>query len=187
MESCKAESLTRGWTYEEDTLLFSTAERAYNEGRALRSAFEAVAVQTGRKPNSVRNYYYARVKRGDTQGIPCRCAAFVPFGNDEVHELIRTVLTQRAKGVSVRACTLNMGNGDTRAMLRYQNKYRSVVKNDPALVKGIMAELESEGIAAFDPYEKRPSSRMGRLSRADAISFFTALEELAASYRQMLQ
>lgn len=187
MESCKAENNIRGWTETEDKLLFCAAQSAYDEGRALRSAFETVAAQTGRKPNSVRNYYYARVKSGDTHGIPCRCAAFVPFTKDEVHDLVRTVLTQRAKGVSVRACTLNMGNGDTRAMLRYQNKYRSVVKNDPALVKGIMAELENEGIAAFDPYERRQTPRMGRLSREEAISFFTALEELASSYRQMLQ
>ncbi len=187
MESCKAENPTRGWTDREDKLLFCAAESAYNEGRALRSAFEAVAAQTGRKPNSVRNYYYERVKSGNSQGIPCRCAAFVPFTKDEVHELVRTVLIQRAKGVSVRACTLNMGNGDTRAMLRYQNKYRSVVKSDPALVKSIMAELENEGIAAFDPYERRASARTGRLSREEALSFFTALEELASSYRQMLQ
>ena len=162
MESCKCETAAKGgWTQQEDRLLLSAAQSARQDGRALRSVFEEVAAQTGRKPNSIRNYYYERIKQGDVEGELCRSAAFVPFERDEVRAMLRTILAQRAKGISVRSCTLAMGNGDTRSMLRYQNKYRSVIKKDPALVREVMAELTSEGIAAFDPYVQPPGPRGG--------------------------
>ena len=110
----------------------------------------------------------------------------MPFERDEVRAMLRTILAQRAKGVSVRSCTLAMGNGDTRSMLRYQNKYRSVIKKDPALVREVMAELTSEGIAAFDPYGQPLAARRERLGRAEALAFFSALEELAASYKKLM-
>lgn len=128
MESCKSETAAKGgWTQQEDRLLLSAAQSARQDGRALRSVFEDVAAQTGRKPNSIRNYYYERIKQGDVESELCRSAAFVPFERDEVRAMLRTILAQRAKGISVRSCTLAMGNGDTRSMLRYQNKYRSVI------------------------------------------------------------
>ena len=187
MESCKSETAAKGgWTQQEDRLLLSAAQPARQDGRALRSVFEEVAAQTGRKPNSIRNYYYERIKQGDVESELCRGAAFVPFERDEVRAMLRTILAQRAKGVSVRSCTLAMGNGDTRSMLRYQNKYRSVIKKDPALVREVMAELTSEGIAAFDPYGQPLAARRERLGRAEALAFFSALEELAASYKKLM-
>lgn len=187
MESCKYETAAKGgWTQQEDRLLLSAAQSARQDGRALRSVFEEVAAQTGRKPNSIRNYYYERIKQGDVEGELCRSAAFVPFERNEVRAMLRTILAQRAKGISVRSCTLAMGNGDTRSMLRYQNKYRSVIKKDPALVREVMAELTNEGIAAFDPYVQPLASRRERLGRAEALAFFSALEELAASYKKLM-
>ena len=181
MESCKSETAAKGgWTQQEDRLLLSAAQSARQDGRALRSVFEDVAA------NSIRNYYYERIKQGDVEGELCRSAAFVPFERDEVRAMLRTILAQRAKGVSVRSCTLAMGNGDTRSMLRYQNKYRSVIKKDPALVREVMAELTSEGIAAFDPYVQPLAARRERLGRAEALAFFSALEELAASYKKLM-
>ena len=49
-----------GWRDEEDTLLFNEIRKVRSEGKPLRAAFDSVAMLTGRKPNSVRNYYYAR-------------------------------------------------------------------------------------------------------------------------------
>ena len=117
MESCKSETAAKGgWTQQEDRLLLSAAQSARLDGRALRSVFEDVAAQTGRKPNSIRNYYYERIKQSDVESELCRSAAFVPFERDEVRAMLRTILAQRAKGISVRSCTLAMGNGDTRSI-----------------------------------------------------------------------
>ena len=90
-------------------------------------------------------------------------AAFVPFSEEEMRALLRTVLAEQAKGISVRACTLNMGKGDTKTMLRYQNKYRSLIRTNPEFVQKVRAELEAEGIPAFDPYalESRGEAQNG--------------------------
>lgn len=112
-------------------------------------------------PNSVRNYYYARVKEQDLQTQALHVGAFVPFGQDEIRQLLRRVLSAQANGISVRACTLEMGDGDNKAMLRYQNKYRSLLKTRPDLVRQVAAELAAEGVH-FDPYAASRQSRVGR-------------------------
>ncbi len=189
MEICRVERTARpGWSEAEEEMLFERAKRARERGQPLKSVFDEVAMQTGRKPNSIRNYYYARVKEGMCEGASFHSAAFVPFTDEEVRALMRTVLSAQARGMSVRACTLNMGEGDTRKMLRYQNKYRAVVKSDPALVREIILELEAEGIPAFDPYRDKEvrSQTSQRFDKREAAAFFEALEALAAKYRRMI-
>lgn len=195
--------LRSGWKAEEDSLLFEMAGQARGEGKPLKTVFEQVAAATGRRPNSIRNYYYARLREDDGRIRAIgQSAAFVPFTNDEIEHLLRTVLAEQAKGVSVRACTLAMGNGDNKLMLRYQNKYRSLIKSNPKLVRQIISGMQNEGIAAFDPYSaQRRARKAGRppksneglveaisgvvndLSKVDGLdvaSFFESLGALAA-------
>lgn len=181
---CAARS---GWSKKEEALLFDGARRARTEGAPLKSVFESVARETGRRPNSIRNFYYARVKEATPGMESFHSAAFVPFEPEEVRRLMRTVLSAQSRGVSVRACTLSLGGGDTKAMLRYQNKYRAVIKNDPALVREIMSELRSEGLGAYDPYESGAAQRRKHdVARFDALSFLEELEALAAKYKRMV-
>lgn len=86
-----------GWKKEEDTLLFAEIEKSVGRGTPLKSVFEAVAEQTGRKPNSVRNYYYARIKEKDLSTTALHAGAFVPFTEEEIHSLLRTVLSAPGK------------------------------------------------------------------------------------------
>jgi hypothetical protein len=153
-----------GWSAEEDALLFEAVRRARIDGAPLKAVFDEVAGHTGRRPNSIRNYYYARVKQGgDESAQISHNPAFVPFSDDEIKRLLTTVLGAQARGVSVRACTLEMGDGDNRAMLRYQNKYRSLLKSNPALVRRVVQEMRDQGLPSYDPYEKAmPSRRAGR-------------------------
>lgn len=186
-----------GWSEEEDAILFKEIEKARSQGRALKSVFENVAFETGRKPNSIRNYYYSKVKEAAKENRSMfHCAAFVPFNDDEVKELLKTVLSKQASGVSVRACTLEMGNGDMKAMLRYQNKYRSLIKNEPELVLSVVKELEQQGISAHNPYNVKAREKsknnenlievvsnvvndLDNIEGLDVVSFFEALGTLA--------
>lgn len=189
MELCTVERTARpGWSETEEKLLFERAQKARERGQPLKSVFDDVARVTGRKPNSIRNYYYARVKEGACESAAFHSAAFVPFTREEVRALMRTVLAAQARGMSVRACTLNMGEGDTRKMLRYQNKYRAVVKGDPALVREVIRTLEAEGVPAYDPYRNQEVSAQAspRFDKREAAAFFEALEALAAKYRRMI-
>ena len=150
-----------GWQAEEEAMLFAEIENSRAEGRSLKAVFEAVAQKTGRRPNSIRNYYYARIKEKDLSSIALHAGAFVPFSEEEIRSLLRTVLSAQANGISVRACTMSMGGGDNRAMLRYQNKYRALLKNRPRLVMETVRELAAEGVD-FDPYAARGFARRVR-------------------------
>jgi len=140
-----------GWSAEEDAQLLERAAAAQQHGQSMRSVFEEIAQLSGRRPNSVRNYYYARVKTDEGKTISHN-PAFVPFTPEESRQLLADVLSAQAVGESVRACTLRLAGGDNRRMLRYQNKYRQLIKSDPALVRGVIAAMRKGDKPVFDPY-----------------------------------
>ncbi len=141
-----------GWEASETELLFAEVENARREGKPLKMVFDKVAKATGRKPNSIRNYYYNKIKNMPDDETLDRQTAFTPFKKEQIWDLMVTVLGAQARGISVRACTLALGNGDKKEMLRYQNKYRSVIKNNPVLVKQVMDYMKEKNISCFDPY-----------------------------------
>lgn len=138
-----------GWSELENTLLWETADEAQQQGLPLKTVFERIAEQTGRRPNSIRNYYYAQARR--REGEQERVARFVPFSQEEVDWLMEQVLIARAAGQSVRACLQKLSGGDHCLMLRYQNKYRAVIKNKPEYVREIVEKLNDRGIECRQP------------------------------------
>lgn len=142
-----------GWSEEENKLLWETADEAQVKGLPLKQVFDRIAEQTGRRPNSIRNYYYAQVRQREGSQAPA--PRFVPFAENEVEELVEQVLRARAQGHSVRSCLQEMSGGSHSLMLRYQNKYRSVLKNRPELIRQIMDKLKEEGVECPPP-EVRP-------------------------------
>lgn len=132
-----------GWQEEEIKLLFEAVQEASQSGRALREVFAEVAESLRRKPNSIRNFYYARMR--EMPQVQQRKAPFRTFTQEELHFLLRNVLIARGKGESVRACVTRLAQGDRTLMLRYQNKYRSILKNRPELLEAIAQELRAEG------------------------------------------
>ena len=138
-----------GWSDTEEKLLWETAEEAQVKGLPLKAVFEHIAEHTGRKPNSIRNYYYQQVRARDTDKP--RAARFTPFTQHEVDELMRNVLTAVGQGQSVRACLSRISGGDHSRMLRYQNKYRSMLKSRPEYVQSIVDQLQAEGVSCTTP------------------------------------
>lgn len=134
-----------GWQAEEANRLFSAVRDANQQGMPLRSVFEHVAQELGRKPNSIRNYYYAQLRAQPQEGLN-RAAPFETFTPDEVHDLLRQVLIARGQGMSVRAAVMQMAQGDRQGMLRYQNKYRAILKSRPQLIEEAARELRAEGL-----------------------------------------
>ena len=88
--------------------------------------------------------------------------AFTPFTQEEIETLIETVLSAQAHGISVRSITMTMGEGDKKAMLRYQNKYRSMVKNYPETVLAVYRRMQEEGKDTFNPYSQQRPHKSGR-------------------------
>ena len=137
-----------GWRQEEIDLLFSAVGEAAEKGRPLRDVFADVGSALSRKPNFIRNFYYARVR--ETPQLAARQTPFRSFTEDEVHHLLRHVLIGRGKGQSVRACVTELAGGDRAGMLRYQNKYRSILKNKPEMLMEVAEELRLEGLPCPD-------------------------------------
>ncbi len=143
-----------GWKDEETELLLNEVKKAEEKNLPLKAVFSRVADETGRKPNSIRNYYYMKVKEGGS-GLDKRTVSFTPFTKAEIRRLIADVLRAQGEGESVRSCTLRLGGGDRHKMLRYQNKYRSIIKNNRSLVQGVMDELDAAGEKYFNPYTEK--------------------------------
>ena len=140
-----------GWQKREIDALRERIAQAEKSGESLRSVFDEMGELLGRKPNSIRNFYYAQLREAQ-EGEKGRPLPFETFTQQEIEHLIRNILTARAQGMSVRACVRQLSGGDRSRMLRYQNKYRSVVRTRPELVKSIMARLSEEGTAFVSPY-----------------------------------
>ena len=142
-----------GWTEEEDAALLRAALDARRTRLPLKTVFDTIAEQTDRRPNSVRNHYYTQLKPAE-KAEP----AFLPFSEEETDRLLTTVLLALGSGQSVRACTLDMAGGDTRRMLRYQNKYRALLKAHPERVRAARSALIAEGHSVPDPFVRDPDT-----------------------------
>ena len=135
-----------GWQKDEIDLLFDSVRMSDEEGRSLRDVFTDVGRQLQRKPNSIRNYYYAKLR--EMPELTPKQAPFRAFSVQEVHELLRQVLMGRGSGESVRACVTRLADGDRSRMLRDQNKYRSILKNKPDMLLSV-AEEHPESVPVF--------------------------------------
>ena len=129
-----------------------------SEGRKS-GLFSSYAQKTGRAKGSVRNYYYALLRStGDDRvkkilrGKNLRAEKIVPFTEAETDGILREILKQKSKGVSVRRAVLNLAKGDDRLMLRYQNKYRNVVNKEPERLERLLKEC---GFGSTDEAQKR--------------------------------
>ena len=100
-----------GWTEEETQRLWQEIEAASQTGAPLRGVFERMGQALGRKPNSVRNYYYMRLRAQGDEALR-RAQPFETFTDEEIHDLLRSILSARAQGQSVRSCVTALAGGD---------------------------------------------------------------------------
>lgn len=146
-----------GYTEEEARNLVEFVAEGRRTGKTLSGLFNAYAQKTGRAKGSVRNYYYALLRStGDERvrkmlrGTDLKAEKIMPFSEQETDRILREILTQKSKGISVRRAVLNLSKGDDKLMLRYQNKYRNVVTKQPERIERLMREcgLEAGSMSA---------------------------------------
>ena len=187
------------WNNNEVKELFSMVEDYKEKNKSLREAFQAHAQKYGRKPNSVRNYYYHEVdnlkvdgKRLQNLGINLdkhNKTSIIYFSQEEEEKLMQDIDKMVKSGVSVRRACYNLSGGDVGQMLRYQNKYRNyLAKNAPkAEPKQQIIENNSNIIT----FKKTPRS----LSDGEVQSLFmglvrlvkkSAMEESEEKYRKQI-
>ena len=136
-----------GYTEEEAKSLVRYICAGKNAGKTLSGLFESYAQKTGRAKGSVRNYYYALLKTTEDVRVKkllnntgLHAEKITQFSEEETDKMLKAVLEQKAKGVSVRRAVLNLAGGDDKLMLRYQNKYRNVLTKQPERIEKLMRE-----------------------------------------------
>lgn len=106
-------------------------------GKSLTECFKNYAAATGRSAGSVRNLYYALAKysrenAGFTaeylNGKPIEVGKSENFSAQEAKNLVEKIENYKRRGVSVRKATLMLAGGDAKTALRFQNKYRTLIR-----------------------------------------------------------
>lgn len=136
-----------GYTKEEAQSLVKYVCEGRGQGKTLTRIFEEYAKSSGRARGSVRNYYYALLKSTDNEevkkileGTELKAEDIRPFTDEETDKILRAILAEKSKGVSVRRAVLTLAGGNDKLMLRYQNKYRNVMAKQPERIQSLMEE-----------------------------------------------
>ena len=136
-----------GYTEEEAKSLVEYVAEGKKAGQTLSGLFAGYAQKTGRAKGSVRNYYYSLLRStGDDRvkkllrGKNLKAEKILPFSEAETDRILKEILIQKSRGISVRKAVLNLSGGDDKLMLRYQNKYRNVVTKQPERIQKLMRE-----------------------------------------------
>lgn len=140
-------SKINGYTKEEAQSLVKFICDGKEQGKTLTKIFDEYAKNTGRARGSVRNYYYALLRSTGNEevkklltGTRLKAESIRPFTDEETDKILKAILMQKSKGVSVRRAVLNLSEGDDKLMLRYQNKYRNVVAKQPERIERLLKE-----------------------------------------------
>ncbi len=138
-----------GYTEEEARDLVEFIKDGKRKGKTLTYLFAAYGLAHGRAKGSVRNYYYALMKNEKRDerivrlldGSELSVEKIKEFTPEETDEALRSILTEKSKGMSVRRAIFNLAKGDDKLMLRLQNKYRNTLKKQPEKLAALAAEL----------------------------------------------
>ena len=152
-----------GYTEEEAIGLIEYIYTGKNAGKTLSYLFETYGKEHSRAKGSVRNYYYAFLKRQDDarvrrilEGKGLSAGAIKPFTEKETDELLEKVIDGKKRGLSVRRSIMEASGGDEKLMLRMQNKYRNLLKKQPERVE---KAANAAGMSAVNPFLQRRLER----------------------------
>ncbi len=141
---------------------------------SLTEIFERYSKFSGKAKGTVRNLYYALAKASQKDqsirdkylgGKALEVNCIVTFDEKDERQLVKDVLIGKSKGKSVRSVIAEMANGDAKLSLRYQNKYRGVIKNRPEWFCEMLKELNVTDTVrpAVEYAEKSPAELISEI------------------------
>ena len=113
-----------GYTREEAASLVRYLAEGRRAGRTLTSLFSRYGKEHGRAAGRGRNYYYKLLHtQGESakavlEGSSLRAGQVRPFTEAEADSMLREILAERKKGVSVRRAIHNVCGGDAKKVRR---------------------------------------------------------------------
>ena len=178
-----------GFTDRQMKKLFERAVKAKNSGESLTSVFEELSKDFNKAKGSVRNVYYASLKKAKldgeygkkfTDGKDLSANEIIAFKDSEADELLYKILLGTTFGKSVRRTILEMTD-DQKTSLRYQNKYRNLLKRERARVERVRQTIIEDYGKCFNPYAK--TTRGNRLENAQKSEINRLYERIASEVR----
>lgn len=154
-----------GFNSEEIKQLIALAKEGKQQGKSLTSIFEEFAKSSGRAKGSVRNFYYSLLSRAEKsmdikrqflgEESELKAGKIVEFVPEESKKLLKSILELKHGGRSIRSIIIQLANGDDKKILRYQNKYRNMLKNERETVLGVVSEISALRGSCYNPYEDK--------------------------------
>lgn len=148
--------MNRGWTIKEREDLIEMARQSFKSDTPLKAVFANFAEMTNRKRDSVRNFYYSVLAEAELRGEKIRGIKKIGievFSYEEIKSFMTFILEECRDGCSVRGAIEKMSN-DPRKKLRYQNKYRNLVKSHDGIIDEIIQSQKKNG-KYFNPFTKQ--------------------------------
>jgi len=124
-----------------------------NRGKNLSQVFREFSLEFNKSSGTIRNLYYAIARRAKDDevfkekyldGVDFSNKKGKPFSKTDERELIKRIMLEKLNERSTRSAVLKLSGGDSKTALRYQNKFRAVIKNNAPLYKDIANEIENE-------------------------------------------
>ena len=143
-----------------------------NGNKGLTKVFKEYASASGRAQGSVRNYYYKTIKECKNNEILRKKLGvseemfpnFIKeFKKSEARDLLSVVLKGVAEGKSVRSVISVLANNNDKLALRYQNKYRNLLKNERDLVLEVASNIKLKDGSNFNPYKLEQDSEYKKI------------------------
>lgn len=143
--------------------LLKKACEAKDKGESLSSVFKDFSKTSGMAKGSVRNVYYQTMQKmnedknymakmlGDGK---LEVAKIISFEDGEADLLLERILTGVTFGKSVRRVIFDMTENPKLA-LRYQNKYRNLLKYEEQRVIQVIEKLTERYGKCYNPYQER--------------------------------
>lgn len=168
-----------GYFLKEVKELIAFLKEGKKSGKTLSALFLQYGKKVGRAAGSVRNYYYKLLKIEDkeVQALLKESALYaeeiIPFTEQEVDEMLFAILQEKEKGFSVRRAILNITEGDNKMMLRYQNKYRNLLRYEPERIAKMAKEM---GVLWKEDKEYRQKQMHRRLNE-EIVTMYSKIAE----------
>ncbi len=170
--------------------LLARASEVKARGGSLSKVFEDFAGKTGRAKGSVRNIYYSTLQEmaGDDEyrremlcGNKIEVARIIGFEDAESDLLLRKILTGATFGKSVRRAIYEMTDNPKLA-LRYQNKYRNLLKFDRQRVLRIRQEIIEDYGKCYEPYKQKDGEDLSLIKLKQEINVL--YDKIASGVKQ---
>ncbi|MEG1499788.1 MAG: hypothetical protein RR400_01805 [Clostridia bacterium] len=178
------------WKDGEIKKLFLFVEDGKKKGNSLGNIFKKYAGECKRQPDSIRNFYYSEISEfkknpelANSLEIDLTWHEIKSqncFGKEEEKKLLSEIADLQTKGFSVRKACLFLAKNNLEDMIRFQNKYRNLIKKEKGVIKSkkdkTMASKKSVnldvGNVLFMPSQKQ------RLEDKDIEALFLGLVKI---------